>query len=88
MTEFNKSSESIFVDSLYEANVGNVVYNFSTRKTNGTTDSIQCSIFKDGAHIGGMYQQNGQKSMNIQQGENASTHMLVFEEFLQTIETM
>lgn len=82
MTEFNKTNEVTSIESNYDAVVGDVNYNFNVRKVNGTIESVVCNISKGGMYIGGMYQQNGQKSMNIQQGENAQTHIAVLEEFL------
>lgn len=82
MTEFNKTNEVTSIESNYEAVVDDVNYNFNVRKVNGTLENITCNITKSGVYIGGMYQQNGQKSINIHEDENAQTHVAVLEEFL------
>lgn len=88
--DFIKKNEETTVISNYEAVAADNIYEAMTTKVNGLIRSVNVNVKKTvesgTEHLGQMSMQNGHKSVSFRVGENISSHVAAFEDFLTFIE--
>lgn len=88
--DFIKKNEETTVVSNYEAVDVDNIYEAMTIKVNGLIRNVNVNVKKtveNGTeHLGQMSMQNGHKSVSFRVGENLSSHVSAFEDFITFIE--